>query len=385
MRVVWQLAVIAALGGAGGAIWYFKEPIATQVPALGKYLGVSPAVATTAAAPRPAQAVEVSRASVREMVTTLDAVGTAQANEAVRITAKIAGIVTKITFQESQRVANNALLIELDPTENDAKLAELRASRDNVAQTFERAKALFETKSVAAAKVDDLKMQLDAADARIRAELSRRADTVIRAPFAGKLGLRNVSLGALVRPGDSITTLDDTSTMKLDFDAPETVLPTLKVGGSITARAAAIPDRLFEGQIATIDSRVDPITRSIKVRAVLPNNDDMLKPGMLLTTTVIMSRRSNAVTVPEEAILLQGGQQVVFIVRDGRAVRQAVKLGSRVPGVVEVLEGVAPGTDVVTAGLQQVRNGMAVRPVVAGGTPPRPAGGTAAPPRAAGG
>lgn len=341
MRVVWQLAVIAVLGGAGGAVWYFKEPIAAQVPALGKYLGVPAAVGTTAAPQRPAQAVEVSRAGVREMVTTLDAVGTAQANEAVRITAKIAGIVTKIAFQESQRVANNALLIELDPTENDAKLAELRASRDNVAQTFERAKALFETKSVAAAKVDDLKMQLDAADARIRAELSRRADTVIRAPFAGKLGLRNVSLGALVRPGDAITTLDDTSTMKLDFDAPETVLPTLKVGGSITARAAAIPDRVFEGQIATIDSRVDPITRSIKVRAVLPNNDDMLKPGMLLTTTVIMSRRSNAVTVPEEAILLQGGQQVVFIVRDGKAIRQAVKLGSRVPGVVEVLEGVA--------------------------------------------
>lgn len=385
MRVVWQLAVIAVLGGAGGAIWYFKEPIAGQVPALGKYLGVPAAVATTAAPQRPAQAVEVSRAGVREMVTTLDAVGTAQANEAVRITAKIAGIVTKIAFQESQRVANNALLIELDPTENDAKLAELRAARDNVAQTFERAKALFETKSVAAAKVDDLKMQLDAADARIRAELSRRADTVIRAPFAGKLGLRNVSLGALVRPGDSITTLDDTSTMKLDFDAPETVLPTLKVGGAITARAAAIPDRVFEGQIATIDSRVDPITRSIKVRAILPNNDDLLKPGMLLTTTVIMSRRSNAVTVPEEAILLQGGQQVVFIVRDGKAIRQAVKLGSRVPGVVEVLEGVAPGTDVVTAGLQQVRNGMAVRPVVAGGAPPRPAGGGPTPPRAAGG
>lgn len=383
MRVVWQLAVIAALGGAGGAVWYFKEPIAAKVPALAKVLGVAPAGGPApAAASRPAQPVEVSKAGLREMVTTLEAVGTAQANEAVRVTAKITGIVTRISFQESQKVAANTVLVELDPTENDAKLAELRASRENVAQTFERAKALYETRSIPLARVDDLKMQLDAADARIRAELSRRSDTVIRAPFGGKLGLRNVSLGALVRPGDVITTLDDTSVIKLDFEAPETVLADLKVGGSVSARAVSVPDRVFEGQIATIDSRVDPVTRSIKVRALLPNGDDLLKPGMLLTTTAVLSRRPDAVTIPEEAVLLQSGEQVVFVVRDGRAQRQPVKLGARLPGVVEVLSGIPAGADIVVGGLQQVRNGQPVRPVVAG-TPRVPPG--TAPPRAAGG
>jgi len=384
MRVVWQLAVIAALGGAGGAIWHFREPVAEKVPALARFLGTPPAAAPGAARQPQAQAVEVARAGSREMISTLEAVGTAQANEAIRVTAKITGIVTRISFQDSQKVAANALLVEMDPAENDARLAELRATRDNVAQSFERARALFETRSIPQARVDDLKMQVDAADARIRAELSRRGDTVIRAPFAGKLGLRNISLGALVRPGDVITTLDDVSVIKLDFEAPEAVLAELRVGGAVSARAISVPDRLFEGQIATIDSRVDPVTRSIKVRALLPNTDDLLKPGMLLTTTVVLSRRPNAVTIPEEAVLVQAGEQIVFLVREGKAVRQAVKLGARQPGHVEVLEGVAAGADVVVGGLQQVRNGQAVRPVVAG-APQRPPGGAGGRPPAAGG
>jgi membrane fusion protein (multidrug efflux system) len=382
MRAVVQLVVVAALGAGIGAVWMFREPISERVPIVGKVLlpgGGAPQPGGGRAAGF-AQPVETVKATTREMVTTLEAIGTAQANEAVRVTGKIAGIVTKITFLEAQRVQAGAVLVELDPTETDARIAELRAARDNLAQSLERARALYETRSIPLARVDDLRMQVEAADARIRAAQALRADNVIRAPFAGKLGLRNVSLGALVRPGDVITTLDDTSVIKLDFEAPETALAGIRLGNRIVATAAAVPGRVFEGEVATIDSRVDPVTRSVKVRALLPNPEDLLKPGMLMTTTVIINRRPDAVTIPEEAVLIQGGRQVVYTVRDGKAARAAVKLGARQPGFVEVLEGVPAGADVIVGGLQQVRDGLPVRPAVAGapprpGTPPRPAAG----------
>lgn len=381
MRAVTQLVVIAALGVSAGAVWAFREPISERVPVVGKFLAPAGG-ASQSAGGRPAgsaQPVETAKATTREMVTTLEAIGTAQANEAVRITGKIAGIVTKIAFQEAQRVQAGAVLVELDPTETDARLAELRAARDNLAQSLERARALYETRSVPLARVDDLRMQVEAADARIRAAQASRADNVIRAPFAGKLGLRNVSLGALLRPGDVVTTLDDTSVIKLDFEAPETALAGIRVGNRILATAAAVPGRVFEGEVATIDSRVDPVTRAVKVRALLPNPDDLLKPGMLMTTTVIISRRPDAVTIPEEAVLIQAGNQVVYMVRDGKAARAAVKLGARQPGFVEVLEGVPAGAEVIVGGLQQVRDGLPVRPVVAGAprppSAPRPAAG----------
>jgi membrane fusion protein (multidrug efflux system) len=382
MRPLVQLVVVVALGAAAGAVWTFREPIAERVPFAAKFL--LPGGGTPQASGRPAgfaQPVETAKAATREMVSTLEAIGTAQANEAVRVTGKIPGIVTKIAFQEAQRVPAGAVLVELDPTETDARIAELRAARENLAQSFERARALYETRSIPLARVDDLRMQVEAADARIRAAQALRADNVIRAPFAGKLGLRNVSLGALIRPGDVITTLDDTSVIKLDFEAPETSLAGIKLGNRIVASAAAVPGRVFEGEVATIDSRVDPVTRAVKVRALLPNPDDLLKPGMLMTTTVIIGKRPNAVTVPEEAVLIQSGAQVVYMVRDGKAARAPVKLGARQPGIVEVLDGVPAGADVIVGGLQQVRDGLPVRPSVAGG--PRPSGAPARP--AAGG
>jgi membrane fusion protein (multidrug efflux system) len=371
MRIATQLVVVAFLAALAGAAWYYQD----RLP----WPGREPAGGPARGAAARAISVEVAAATRADVVTSVEAVGTALANEAVAITAKTSGLIKKIGFQEGQKIAAGTVLAELDAGETEAKLAELRAARENARTVLERAKALLATRNVPEARVEELQALYSVAIARVQAEEAKLADTVIRAPFSGRLGLRQVSLGALVRPGDTITTLDDTSVIKLDFEVPEIELPGIQPGLAVTATGAAVPDREFAGQVTTIASRVDPVTRSVRVRATVPNADEALKPGMFMTVRLITGRRSNAVVIPEEAVLSTGGQHFVFAVKEGKAQRVRVRLGQRLPGKVEVLDGVAAGTEVIVGGLQQVRDGVPVRvlgksPAGIAGPATRPAG-----------
>lgn len=360
MKLVSQIVVVAVLAAAGAGAWYYRD----QLPLIGKMAAPSRPGPGGPGGPggQTEIPVETARARVTELSATVEAVGTTRANEAVTITAKTAGLVKSVRFQEAQKVAAGALLIELDADETRAKIQELEAARDNARQTLARAKALLASKNVPEARVDELQALLNVAEARVRAEQAKLADMSIRAPFTGRLGLRQVSPGALIKPGDAITTLDDTSVIRLDFEVPEAALAALAPGLTVTAASPAYPARKFAGKVATIDSRVDPVNRSIKVRAELPNPDDMLKPGMFMSVQLVVGRRPNAIVVPEESLLSSGERHFVFVVRDGRAVRTQVKIGQRLAGVIEIVEGIGPGTDVIVAGLQQVRDGAAVRP-----------------------
>ena len=355
MRSATFATLVIFVGGLGAAGWYFKD----RLTALGTTQARPP---TAAQAPRTVP-VELAAARSAEVSATVEVIGTARSNEAVTITAKTAGFVTKIGFQEGQKIAAGTILMELDPAEMDAKFAELRAARDNARQNLTRAKALLESRTIASAKVEDFEAQLQMAEARLKVEQAKLGDLTIRAPFAGRLGLRQVSLGALVKPGDPITTLDDSSVIKLEFEVPETALSGLQRGARVTALSPATPGRIFEGLVSVVDSRVDPVTRTVQSRAIINNADDALKPGMFMTVNLITGRRPAAVVVPEEAIQIFAGQTYVFVVRDKRATRTRVVLGQRMPGLVEVLEGVAAGADVVVGGLQHVRDGSTVQPV----------------------
>lgn len=349
-----QIILIGVVGAAAGLAFVNRDSL--------PFLSGS---ASQQQAPRsapPALPVETTAVIQMDVARTLEAVGTAQANEAVTITAKANGIIDRINFQEGQLVRSGTILVEMEAGESTAKLAELRAARDAARLAYERAAALSETRSVAQARVDDLSKALDAAEARLRGEQAKHADSVIRAPFTGKIGLRRVSLGALVRPGDVITTLDDTSVIKLEFEVPETALPGIAVGNQVAAEATALPGRKFQGQVITINSRIDPTTRSVRVRAQIPNSDDTIKPGMFMTVSLAVGVTQNAIVVPEEALLAQGGEQFVYMVREGRATRVKVKVGQRLPGKAQILEGLAVGAQVAVTGLQQLRDGMAVRP-----------------------
>lgn len=314
--------------------------------------------------------VEVAKAELGEIRQTVEAVGTTRANEAVTITAKTSGIVRSMSFEGGEKVEAGAVLVELDTRESEARLAEARAARENARRALDRGTALWKSRNIPQAKVEELQSALAGAEARVKIEEAKYSDLIIRAPFAGRLGIRKVSLGALVEPGDEVVTLDDTHLIKLDLDVPETVLIGLAPSQNITAIGAANPGRQFEGRVKVIDTRIDPQTRSVRIEAEFANADEALKPGMFLNATLEIARNSEAILIPEEAVLRTAQEAYVFIVREGRAVRSPVMLGARAPGKVAVQTGVAVGDEVVVGGLQFLRDGIAVRPVSGPGGAP---------------
>jgi len=360
MRLLTQAIVIAGLGAAGlGGYFYWQQSQSSPGGA-------------TAQAQRPAgppMAVEVAPVRTGVVFEKAEAVGTARANESVTITAKQTGFLASFAFQEGQQVKAGQILIEMETRERKADyeqaqndLDQTRANRDDFRQKLERARQLKASGAITQARVDELDAQFRAAEARVRSaeartrSLDARLDEVrITAPFEGRVGLRQVSVGALVQPGTVITSLDDLSRIKLDFSIPENFLGKLRSGLPVFARSSAYPNRVFEGVVSAIDTRVDPVTRAIKVNALFENRDEALKPGMFISVELALERRENAVLIDEEALVPEGARQYVFVVRDNRAVRVEVKLGTRLPGAVEIVEGVKPGEQVIVRGTSRVR------------------------------
>ncbi|HEY6644719.1 efflux RND transporter periplasmic adaptor subunit [Povalibacter sp.] len=292
----------------------------------------------------------------------MEAIGTAHANESVDVTAKVSNRVTLIAFREGQQVKSGDVLVEFDSHQVRATLAEAEAALRDSRSQFNRSRELFATRALSEAQLDQLQATLSMNEARVAGARSQLEDTIIRAPFAGRVGLRNVSVGSFVSPGTVITTLDDASVIKLDFSVPEVFLSQIKEGLEITSRTTAYADE-FKGKVSSIDNRLDPVSRAVLVRARIDNRDARLKPGMLMTVR-LMRAESSAMLVPEEALVPEGNSQYVFAVRDGKAVRTQVLIGRRRPGEVEIVKGLAEGDVVVVEGTQMVRDGSPVNPVV---------------------
>jgi membrane fusion protein (multidrug efflux system) len=303
----------------------------------------------------------------------LEALGTAGANESVNITAKVANQVAAVRFSEGQQVRRGDVLVELDGAQERADLAVAEAALAESRSQYKRSRELYTTRVLSDQQLEQIEATFKANEARVVAARARVGDTVIRAPFDGRVGLRRVSVGSLISPGTVITTLDDTSTIKLDFTIPETFLSVVQPGLEIAARSVAYPDSSFGGRISSVDSRVDPATRSVTVRALLPNPKGLLKPGMFLT--VRLSRGAvDALMVPEQALVPEQGDVFVFVVADGVAEKRRVRIGERRVGDVQIVEGLSEGELVVTEGTQKLRDGAAVR---LQGAPPAAAGAAA--------
>jgi membrane fusion protein (multidrug efflux system) len=307
-----------------------------------------------------AVAVIATRVAAQEFIDRFTALGTARANESIRITSRTSSIVTRINFREGQRVNPGDLLVELDTRQELADLDLAKAQLAQAESQFNRSKALAATQAVSAADLDQLEANLLVARAQVRGAQARLDTLYVRAPFAGTVGLRKVSLGDLVGPDTQITTLDDTSTIKLDFGVPETFISEISKGMTVVGTSAVYPDRRFTGQVTSIDSRLDPVTRSVTVVASVPNPDDDLKPGMFLSIG-LEKRRENVLLIPEEALVPREGRQFVFVVADGKAVEQEVALGGRKPGLAEVRSGLTAGDLIVVEGTQRLRDGIAVQ------------------------
>jgi membrane fusion protein (multidrug efflux system) len=318
-----------------------------------------PAVNRPARAGNSATRVITAVARVEQMGPEIEAVGTAQAKESVQITSKVSNTITAIRFKEGEEVAEGTVLVEMYDAEARAALAEAEAALARTRSQFDRSRDLQSRQALSVADLEQVQATLKADEARVAAARSRLADTVIRAPFRGTTGFRRVSVGSFVSPGTVITTLDDASTIKLDFTVPETSMFLVQRGLPITARAGGLPDRVFTGVVANMDSRVDPVTRSIAVRAELPNHDGMLRQGMFLTVD-LKGELAPTLLVPEEAVVPERGKAYVFVVHDNVAQRREVRTGKRRPGVVEIIEGVQEHDHVVIEGTQNIRDGSTV-------------------------
>jgi membrane fusion protein (multidrug efflux system) len=292
-----------------------------------------------------------------EWTDTVEALGTLRARNAVTITASVSETIERVEFDSGQQVQAGQVLVVLSGREQRATLAEAEAEYRAAQSLYERQADLAKRQLIAASVFDMQRGARDAAKARLEQMRAQLGDRAIRAPFAGVLGLRQVSPGALVTPGTVITTLDDVDTLELDFSVPERDQGALAVGQAIEATSPAFPAQAFHGRLVAIDPRIDPATRALDARAEFDNADHRLRPGMLMELRVQRDARQ-ALQVPELAVQQVGTQAFVFRANaDGTVAQVPVVLGARRPGFVEILSGVAAGDRVVVEGVVKLRDG----------------------------
>lgn len=309
-------------------------------------------------------AVAVADVPEVEFADIVEALGTARANETVTITARVTDTISRINFESGQQVEAGEILVELTDTEEAAGLTEARTTLREARRDLTRTTDLVARSVVPQSRLDEATAVVERARARVSSIEAQLADRIVRAPFAGLVGLREVSLGGLVRPGDPIARLDDASLIKLDFTVPERFLSVVSAGMQIAARTSAYPDEVFTGAIAQVDSRIDPVTRSVTVRAEIENRDGRLLPGQLMTVEVRRDERSQP-AVPGSALTRYLDQTFVYVIEEGAdgvfARQRSIQLGRRSGQMVEVLDGLQAGERIITEGVHRIRDGSQVQ------------------------
>ena len=312
----------------------------------------------------PVKAVPVKVGKVSDEVT---AVGTLLAEESVIIRPEIDGRIVGLHFQEGQAVTAGTRLVSIDNSEFEAQAAAVRADLKTEEQRLVRTKELHQQNFISK---DALDVQLGAVD-RLKARLaeaeSRMAKTVIRAPFSGTVGLRMISPGAYVKAGADVVRLESIGTIKADFRIPEQYMSKIGPSQEVVIRLDAYQGEDFRGRVYAVEPVVDERTRTVLMRARVPNKSNKLKPGMFVRVAVTLATRPDAIVVPEQALWPQGQDNFVFRVVEGKAVLTKVLIGNRQPGEVEIIQGLGPGDTVVTEGQIKLRDGA---PVMVMGAPP---------------
>ncbi|MCL7940715.1 efflux RND transporter periplasmic adaptor subunit [Halomonas sp. ATCH28] len=332
-------------------------------PRLLLLLGLAALMLSPILAAQQPTAVIAARASMAAWSDPLEALGTLHADESVTLSATVTDTVRELNFRDGETVEAGQLLVRLADDEAQADLRAAQALRDERRNAVNRLAQLENRNLAPRADVEDARARLRQAEAQIQALEARLADYRIDAPFDGVVGFRNVSVGALVSPGTELVTLDKLDIMKLDFTLPELALGQVSPGLPLTAVSGAFPDVTFAGEVATIGARVDPVSRSVTVRAALDNPDHRLRPGMLMRVVVERAPRETLV-MPESALIPQGERQFVLVLDEAdqyRVERRRVVIGARREGEVEVLEGLKAGELVVAHGTERVRDGQPTR------------------------
>jgi membrane fusion protein, multidrug efflux system len=310
---------------------------------------------------RPTPLVTLGPAVTQQFEDRYVAAGTANANEQVSVRAPVTERITQLGFSDGDYVRRGQMLAVLAQGQETASLASARARAREAEQQLARVAELHRRGFATNASLDSQTAAVAAARAAANEANASVGDRVVRAPFSGQVSLRRISVGAVVTAGDEIATVSDLSSIKLDFSIPETMLANVAAGQTITAKASAFPDYLATGRIVAIDPVINPQTRTATLRAVLPNRDGLLKPGMLLSVT-IASKARTAPAVPELALVREGDTSFVYTVgKDQKAKRVAVKTGGRAGNLVEIVDGLIAGDTIVTEGVVKLSEGAKVR------------------------
>ncbi len=329
-------------------------------------LGAGPVPGTAQAgkpggAPAAPVTVEVVEVGPARLVDEVAAVGSLKSNESVVLRPEVSGRIAAIHFRDGDVVRRGTLLFSLDSGIQEAELQQAQASLALARANQQRNEDLFQKKFISQQSLDNSNAALKVQEAAVALAEARLARTRIRAPFDGMVGIRNVSLGDYVKEGEALVNIEDIATLKVDFGLPEAYLGRLQPGLNLEVAADALPGDVFQARLAAVDPLVDAGGRSISCRALLPNREARLRPGMFVRVRLVFGERADALMIPEQAVVT-GGQTRVFRVEEGKARAVTVRLGVRRDGRVEVLEGLRPGDRIISAGQQKVRDGQAVQP-----------------------
>ncbi len=329
--------------------------------------------------------VTVAQVLARPFADRIDALGVAKGARSVTITSNTTEQITRVLFTSGQAVRTGQVLVQLEANEQAADVLNATANLRQAQRDYARQKQLFDKGFVARARLDDAQAAVDTARAQLGAQNARAGDRTIRAPFSGVIGLSDAAPGQLIAPGTEIATLDDLTSLNVDFQVPERYLTVLRQGLPIEAVADAYPDQAIPGRISRIDTRVDAATRAVTARATFANPGARIRPGQLMRISVVQGERASP-AVPESAVQFEGENAFVFRVaqREGggaSAQRAPVRTGAREGGFVEIVEGLRLGERIVENGLNRIQPNAPI--IVAGagaGGPPRAAAQPARPP-----
>lgn len=355
------ILILAAVGVLAGVGFYWKHSSSSPAPARD-----AGAAAKGASKGVPVKAGTVRTGTISEEVS---AVGSLLANESVMIRTERDGRIATIHFTEGQLVRKGEKLVSLDTVEIEAQLAAVTSDLTLNRSRMKRAEELHEKKFISAQAIDDAREALNQSVAR-HAEIKARLDkSTVIAPFEGVAGLRQVSPGAYVKAGQDIARLEGIGTLKLDFRLPELYLGRIKTKQEAAVRLDAFAGETFRGEIYAIEPAVDEQSRTVLLRAHVPNPGVRLKPGMFARVQLVLEIRENALIVPEQALVPQGKDRFVYRLADGRAVLTKIEMGLRRPGEVEIRSGLSAGDAIIVDGQLRLRDGVAVT-VLADKPPP---------------
>ncbi len=372
MKTLHTAVAVVGLAVAGALAWWWQKPPAKAGPTSANAAQAGATLPAGGGA-RPAgpggpggpAAVEVAQAQAITITDDVVAVGSLRSNQGVMLRPEVSGRVVKLGFADGQRVKRGQLLVQLDDTLQQAQLKQAEAQASIARTNLQRSRELLGEGFVSQSAVDQNGAALEVAESQVALARAQLARLKVLAPFDGTAGIRAVDVGDYLKDGADIVNLEDLSSLKVQFALPERVVGRLRVGQAVDVAVDALPGRSFKGRVQAIDSQVDANGRALQVVAQVENAGALLKPGMFARPRVVFAVREGAVVVPEEALVPVGGKQLIFRLADGAdgkkvAQRIDAQLGLRLPGRVEVLQGLKAGDTVVTAGHARLLRGNEV-------------------------